>query len=96
VLFKSPGVRETLLRRSSVGGGSTHVRTIVEALDENSTSSPDLSGVRSIKNDTSGASMKMLFKGVEGSGIKRRDRSHDDSSCSDLERIRESMERLKI
>jgi hypothetical protein len=40
--------------------------------------------------------MKMHFKGVEGSGIKRRDRSHDDSSCSDLERIRESMERLKI
>ena len=40
--------------------------------------------------------MKMLFKGVEGSGIKRRDRSHDDSSYSDLEKIRESMERLKI
>ena len=40
--------------------------------------------------------MKMFFKGVEGSGIKRRDKSHDDSSCSDLERIRESMERLKI
>jgi len=33
---------------------------------------------------------------VEASGIKKRDRSHDDSSCSDLERIRESMEKLKI
>ena len=51
-------------------GGSIHVRTIVEALDENSTSSPDLSGVRSIKNDTSETSMKKLFRGVKGQGSR--------------------------
>jgi hypothetical protein len=73
-LFKSPGVRETLLRRSSFGGSNTHVKPIMEAQNENSHSSQEFSGI-GIKHDTSGGSMKMMFKGVDVSGVKKREKS---------------------
>ena len=40
--------------------------------------------------------MKKMFKGVDVSGVKKRERSQDDSRYSDLEKIKDSLEKLKM